>query len=588
MRKITRMLLMLLIIVSATKCQKEQSFETGIANPENPKNPITANLQGVVVDENGAPTVGALVIVGTKTATTTANGFFRIKDAALDKSASVVKIEKVGYFVGYRTFMATAGSNHVKVKLVKKQLIGTVNSVSGGAATLANGAKITLQANGIIKKAGGAYTGDVQVYAAYIDPTAADIAETIPGSFMADDKDNKRVLLKSYGMLAVELESASGEKLQIAPGKTAELKTPIPATLSTNSPATIPLWYVDEQTGIWKEQGSASKDGNFYVGNVTHFSFWNCDVPMNAVTLSLKLVTPSGLPIIHQGCFIQSVNNGSGFGYTNSNGIASGLVPANDNLTLNVTGHCSVNIISSQSLGSFSVNTNFGNVIVTGLTNLVEISGNLVNCNGQPVANGDAIISYSWYSSVYISTNSAGNFNYAFVKCFAGPSNLQIVGVDNSTQQQGNLNTFSVNNTNLNVGTIVACGNSSSQFINYNLDGVNYSNTNLVDSSRGQTFTYATTPVLSQTNLYFTSGSNNSEIRLGFVSNNTIGSFTLNNLTVQGTYKNPLPISTVTITNFPVAFPEFYEGSFNASYNDAITPSLVHNINGNFRIRRIN
>lgn len=586
MRKITRMLLMLLIIVSATKCQKEQSFETGIANPDNPKNPITANLQGVVVDENGAPTVGALVIVGTKTATTTANGFFRIKDAALDKSASVVKIEKAGYFVGYRTFMATAGSNHVKIKLVKKQLIGTVNSVSGGAATLANGAKITLQANGIIKKAGDAYTGDVQVYAAYIDPTAADIAETIPGSFMADDKDNKRVLLKSYGMLGVELESASGEKLQIAPGKTAELKTPIPTTLWASSPATIPLWYVDEQTGIWKEQGSATKEGNFYVGNVTHFSFWNCDVPMNAVTLSLKLVTPSGLPIVNQSCFIQSANYGNGFGYTNGNGIASGLVPANDNLTLNVMGHCSVTIISSQSLGSFSENTNYGNVVVTGLTNLVEISGNLVNCNGQPVANGDAIISLSWYSSAYISTNSAGNFNYAYVKCNTGPSNIQIVGVDNSTQQQGNLNTFSVNNTNLNVGTIVACGNSSSQFINYNLDGVNYSNTNLVDSSGGQTYIIATTSVSSQTSLYFTSGLNNSDIRLGFISNSTIGSFTLSYLTVQGSYKNPLSSSTVTITNFPVAFPEFYEGSFESSYIDATNPTIVHNINGNFRLRR--
>lgn len=581
---------MLLIAITTVKCQKEQSFDVPNVPPTtNAANPITAHLQGVVVDENGTPTSGALVMVGTKTATTGTNGFFRIKDAALDKSASVVKIEKAGYFVGYRTFMATEGSNHVKVKLVKKQLVGTVSATSGGVATLAIGASVTLQSNGIVKKAGGAYTGDVQVYAAYIDPAAADIAETIPGSFMADDKDNKRVLLKSFGMLAVELESTSGEKLQIATGKTAELKTPIPTTLLATSPSTIPLWYVDEVTGLWKEQGTATKVGNNYVGNVSHFSFWNCDVPMNAVTLSFRLVTSGGLPIVDAYVYLQSQFNGSAGGYTNFNGEVSGLVPANENLNLLIQINCNATSSTAQSLGSFNQNTNLGNIVSTTNIPIIVVSGNLVNCSGQPVSNGEVYVQGNGWPS-YITANSSGNFGYAYLKCSTNPISMEIMGIDNTTQQQGPINSFTINNTNINIGTLVACGNSSSQFINYTLDGTNYSITNLVDSSKGYTFIFNNNPPIIYTSgLIFMDANSSKNIIINFNSPITsIGNYNINSLYSQNSYRTPLSSSTIKITNFPLVNNlEFYEGNFSASYNDAVTPSLVHSINGNFRIRKI-
>ncbi len=584
---------MLLVIVTTVKCQKEQSFDAELPiNTSNPKNPITANLQGIVLDENGVPSAGALLVIGSKTATTAANGFFRILNADLDKSASLVKIEKAGYFTGYRTFMATAGSNMVKIKLIKKQLIGTVNATSGGVATLSNGAKITLQPNGVIKKAGGAFSGDVTVYAAYIDPTATDIAETLPGSYMADDKDNKRVTLKSYGMLAVELESATGEKLQVAPGKTAELKTPIPASLLATSPSTIPLWYVDEQTGIWKEDGTATKVGNSYVGNVSHFSFWNCDIGINAVTLKFKVVTTSGLPLINIPLAISTnyLYDSRG-GFTDGNGVASGFVPANQNLILYVNGNCGTNVFT-QNLGSFSQNTDLGNIVLTNtLQPIIEVSGNVVNCSGQAVTNGELLLisnnSYSNYfysMNTYTNINTNGTFSYAFIKCNSAPTNIGILGIDNTTQQQGTTSSYALNNSNLNVGTIVACGNSSSQFINYTLDGANYSITNLVDSSRASTFNYGN---------YFASSLNfmdvvsSKNIRLGFTSITQIpGSYPLTDMTAQNHYLNPITGSTINITNFPLNIAEFYEGSFTASYNDYTTPTIVHNINGNFRIRR--
>src|SRR6185312_12452020 len=112
-------------------------------------------------------------------------------------------------------------------------------------------------------------------------------------------KSNKRVVITSYGMLAVELESLTGEKLQIAPGNTATLMIPVPPSVASSAPSTISLWYVNEQTGAWQEEGTAQKNGNFYVGEVKHFSFWNCDIGASGVTLSMTFHSFTGSPLAY-------------------------------------------------------------------------------------------------------------------------------------------------------------------------------------------------------------------------------------------------------------------------------------------------
>ena len=292
MRRIYSALSLLLLSVLFFQCQREVSH---IGGPDTPieiptPDPITAAIQGNVFDETGAPAAGVSVQVGSKTATTNAKGYFRINDAALDKKAALVTAAKSGYFKAYRTFSATSGANNVEIKLVKKALAGTINAAAGGEVSLTNGSKVALPINGVVNAAtNAAYTGTINVYAAYIDPSASDINQTVPGSFMANDKDGRRVTLTSYGMIAVELESAAGEKLQVKSGATATLITAIPSSTQAAAPATIALWSVDETTGIWKEEGSATRNGNVYVGNVSHFSFWNCDVSANALMLSMTL-----------------------------------------------------------------------------------------------------------------------------------------------------------------------------------------------------------------------------------------------------------------------------------------------------------
>ena len=190
MRHVLLFGLLTFIAVLFCQCRKDVGYiGSGDHGQELIPDPIKANLQGNVFDENGQPAANVLVKAGTETTATDNKGYFRINNASLDKNASFVTAEKTGYFIAYRTFSATSGTNQVVIRLTKKNLSGTVNGASGGDISLTNGTEISLPANGIVKASdNSSYTGTVNVYAAYIDPTAADISSRIPGSFMGIDK----------------------------------------------------------------------------------------------------------------------------------------------------------------------------------------------------------------------------------------------------------------------------------------------------------------------------------------------------------------------------------------------------------------
>ena len=211
MKTLYAALVFVFISVIAFNCQKEVRTIGGNNQiPGNENNtitpsPVTSTIQGNVFDENGKPANNVSIKVGTVLTTTDDKGYFRIDNAALDKNASLVTAIKTGYFKAYRSFSATSGVNQVMIRLIKKNSAGVIKSDAGGQVTLSNGSVISLPANAVVGS-GSAYNGNVNIYATYIDPVAAETGERVPGSFMATDKNDRLVTLSSYGMLAVELE----------------------------------------------------------------------------------------------------------------------------------------------------------------------------------------------------------------------------------------------------------------------------------------------------------------------------------------------------------------------------------------------
>lgn len=573
------------------QCQKEVSYigspDPVIVTPE----PIVARLQGTVLNENGLPAPGVTVKVGAQTATTNARGYFSIKNASLDKKTSVVTAEMTGYFKAYRSFSATSGTNQVIIKLTKKVLAGTVDATTGGSITLTNGAKVVLPAGGIVKGASStAYTGTVNVYAAYIDPTASDIDQTVPGSFMATDKAGSRVVLSSFGMLAVDLESPAAEKLQIKSGAAATLTTPIPTSLQSSAPASIALWSVDETTGIWKEEGTATKQGTTYVGDVKHFSFWNCDISVNAIVLSMTLKTAAGQPIINGHVRLVKTTPPivSTHGYTDSLGQVSGYVPSNTPLTMQVIDQCG-NVVYQQNVGPFSTTTNLGVITVnpSNASSIITFSGQLTTCGGAPLAGGYAIISIGT-QIFYAGTDASGNYSGSFVMCSGTVSQVNVIGWDETGQVQSAPYNLVPTSSTINVPVISACGTSSAQYVTYSIDGTAYSYNNMgTDSLQAYTQQMQGTTLYSS---FISAGTNygtgGTAIYFNFFHPTlAAGTYQVQTLSV-GTTVNAVPVQpfNIVLTHYPALVGEFYEGTFSGSYTLSGVPHTI--TNGVFRVRR--
>ncbi|MBO9657476.1 MAG: carboxypeptidase regulatory-like domain-containing protein [Chitinophagaceae bacterium] len=587
-------ILFILLSILSFNCQKETSMEDGGFQPGlNSKDPVTATVQGNVVDENGTPAAGVSIKVGNKVVQTDAKGYFRIINASLDRSSSLVTAEKPGYFKSYRTFQASSAANHIKIKLLKRSLTGTI-SAGGGDVALANGSKVSLPANAVVKAAGGTYTGDVRVYAAYIDPTANDIDVAVPGSFTADNTEGNRVILASYGMIAVELESTTGEKLQIADGKEALLNMPIPTSLQSSAPSSISLWYVNEETGIWKEEGKAVRSGNTYSGSVKHFSFWNCDIGLPTVTLTLSLKNEKGIPLVHTGVRLKGYANGGlvqAYGYTDSLGMINGLVLAGQTLTLEVLGGECNNVIYTTTTGPFTTNTNIGTITISSVNAaIITIKGKLVNCVGAPVTNGTALINVE-NNSYYVSTDQQGGFSMAYIKCGTNTQPVAIIGIDNTEMQQGTAAGLTLGTSpELNAGNITACGVSAAEFVNYTVDGTNYQLNNFNPSD---SFTYYTYPWQEpSTQVAHSLGASNLAAgKLVWIWSISpaaaAGSFPMDRLSVnQYGSVNLISPSTISVTTYPQVVGGFIEGSFSGSFRDSMQQNPIHVINGSFRLRR--
>ena len=592
MKRLSAALIIVFLAIIGLNCQKELSNINGGTDPDIPNSttsvPVTATLQGNVFDKSGNPAMGVTIKVGAKTATTNARGYFRIVDAPLDKNASLVTAEKAGYFKAYRTFSATSGVNQVTIKLIEKELVGSIDATSGGNVTLSNGSKIALPANAVVKAAGGSYSGTINVRAAYIDPTASDRGQVVPGSFIATDKNNKRVTLASYGMLAVELESASGEKLQIASGAKATLTTAIPASAQASAPATISLWSVDEQTGIWKEEGTATKSGTNYVGEVSHFSYWNCDIGLPVVGFTATVVNAAGDPLIYVPVRVRLATTGySGYAYgrTDSLGQLAGVIPSNMNLVLEVIDDCG-NVIYSQNIGPFSSSVNLGTITVTGTStaHIVTVKGKLLNCSNTAVTNGYAVIFYDNYVR-YAHTNSSGEFTVTFSSCNSSAAFCEVFGVDEGAQQQGTTVNVPVTTPVTNVGDLTACGTSTAQYINYNLDGTAYT----IDNSSDSLLAYVMQGSPVSNPAVVISGYDDASNHVYFTANTSAapGTYDLEVLYSNITTNTATVVapSTVTFTSFATTVGQFYEGSFTGKFTVPGNPA-VHNISGSFRIRK--
>jgi hypothetical protein len=569
---------LLAILILAGYCRKAEFSLEGGSN----QSTITFSISGRVLDNTNIPVSGAQVKAGSVITTTDVNGNFSLDNVSAKKDAAFVKVEKNGYFTGSRTFVAHAQTvNYVDIKLINKEVTGNFSATGGGAVTLPAGGSITFQPNGMVDANGAAYSGSVTVSAFFIDPTVEGFTSIMPGDLRGITTANEERGLESFGMMAVELNAAGGQKLQLASGKKATIKFPIPAALLSQAPATIPLWHFDETDGMWKEEGSATKQGNEYVGEVSHFSFWNCDAPFQLVNFEATVKDQNGNAVVNAEVIIKKISDGSlGCGRTDATGKVSGKVPANEALQIKIKDRCQA-VLHSQNIGPFSSTANLGTITVTvNPSTTVTITGTAVNCTNAPVTNGYVHVLLDGFS--FRSNVNNGNFSITIQRCINTAANATVSVTDIASNQQSTPSTLNVTSGAVSAGQINACGTSTASYINYTIDGNQYALTHPQDSVRATTFTSQPITTIE--------GSTRSQpfdyISFNFQGFNT-GTSEMQNLfaMVNNTTMRKEGTININITEYGTVSGSYIAGNFTGNLRDSMNTTL-HPITCNFRVRR--
>lgn len=433
-----------------------------------------SGIFGIVSDEFGNAIEGADVSCSTSTTQTNVFGIFIFSDINLPEKNAVIHISKTGYFKGTKTIVRpTQNINNVRLTLLTKRQIMVFNTSSGGTVVTTN-TKITIPSNAIKNLNGSVYNGAVNVYGKYLDPTDADLANKIPGDLVGENISGEEKLLQTYGMMNIILEDNAGNLLNIADGKKANIEITVPSILSGSAPSAIPLWHFDDSKGIWIEEGQAILNGGKYIGNVSHFSWWNCDMPINTIALKLILKDQNGNVLANSQTRLTDLTTGSisHGNYTDNKGIVSGLVPANAQLKLELDDNTCVNSwLFLQNIMPLNKATTMTITADLHLNNIVIYSGKIIECADKP--HSPAFISIPSQNSIFniksmlVPIDEQGSFTLLLKNCTAD-STFSLFVFNDEVINEPIIIPYS--NTDRDLGSIQLNCNNNIQEAEYKLD----------------------------------------------------------------------------------------------------------------------
>ncbi len=233
-----------------------------------PVQPTGAHVWGVVYAPGAVPLAGVSVHVGTAATTSDAGGKFTLDIGTA--TTAVVVLEKTGYAPAYRQ-VATKGGHLVTVSAVMTPVTatGTVDATAGGTVQIATGVTLNFPAGALITLSGQQVQGTVDVVTTWLPPAQA--IDNAPFLLQALDGTDLTPLI-TYGMVEITA-TAQGEKLQVATGKTLQLKLP---ALDAD-PESAGLFFGNPVSGLWELEGAAAKVSGQWVAELPHMSWWNVD-----------------------------------------------------------------------------------------------------------------------------------------------------------------------------------------------------------------------------------------------------------------------------------------------------------------------
>ena len=462
-------LLLLFAILLTTSCRKDVDQFVPQLHTGDPTL-VKGTVLGKVRTIDGATLADAQINFHGNMTITDESGFFYLPDTEAPNLDAVLEVEKSGYFPGYRRLPWTAQTQmQVDVTLVPKEVLVSFSVEEGLEWPLAGGIAMEIPPQALQYQTGDPASGVASVYAHFLNPTDPAFLPLAPLSAKGIDLMGNERYLQSFGIIALDITDANGLPLQLVPGKSMDLYFPIPAEMNASAPAAISLWSFQPQNGAWVEQSSAERYTDaldpYYKAMPTKGAyFWNVATSQPLVQVKSWVHLPDGSPATGVQVRVEDENGLLlAQGDTQNQGQFLMDLPANTPATLKLLDLCG-ETQQTQSLPSLS-----GNVSLTPISwpaaDAVSVSGKLLDCEGEPVAQG--FIQVLWNDQEILLPLKDGTFSVKLPVC---PDNvLTLIGYDLVRHYQTTPQAFPTNSP-VDLGSWVLC-NDTPEYISYNMDG---------------------------------------------------------------------------------------------------------------------
>jgi len=408
-----------LFIVSSCRKDLDQYEVTTDKNP--PTVFIETTIRGQVVDESGIALANVTVNVENEWVQSDDDGNFIFQKATVKKLGNIVTASASGYFTGVaHSIFPADGASFVEIRMLERGAPQSMQSSSGINYTTEDNIQVSIPAGAVALANGSAYSGSVNVYTKWIDPTDENLGTIMPGALNATDENGRPIVLASFGMVALDLETENGSKLELSAD--ASIEIPIPPSLLEDAPNEIPLWLFDLETGEWLENGVCKKEGNTYKCKVPKTGYWNCDVPLPAICLSAQVFNPDSTFAPYVKVIVEDLtDNFIYWGYTDSTGLFCGSVPQAALLQLTIKDHCD-NIVFMEEIGPFAEDLQLEDIYLTESieTFVFNIIGMVSHCISNDVPNGHVAVTYPGRIRIFPFETGGFDLDLA-VNCIAFP-----------------------------------------------------------------------------------------------------------------------------------------------------------------------
>lgn len=299
--------------------------------------PGGADLSGVQVEAFDA--AGAAF----STATSDASGNFELSGEA--GTALTLLFTRAGFAnqVAVITLPDLAGGAlPLDITMISRPAAQSVNADTGGLVSDAQGASVTVLPGSFVDADGNAVSGNIDVTITPVNTGDITIFPSFPGEFSGiEEMTGAQTPIATLGTVEYTF-TQGGAPLQLASGQTAQIDMPLWTTInpqtgnSVEAGDSIPLWSLNEGTGIWEQEGSGtvvfnldSPTGLVLRATVSHFTWWNIDYPIPTAQVEVNLTGTAneGVGIVN------ARTDAPGFRMSRRNirggGSTVGIVPAN-------------------------------------------------------------------------------------------------------------------------------------------------------------------------------------------------------------------------------------------------------------------